>query len=303
VDNDPPFNSGGYRSMPQRLVVFCLVALLSLAPISANCQEPPTPTARPAETPSASAPVAKAAEPSSNSGLVLQDGTPIKLRIGRTISSADAHTGDSVDFEVLEEVKVGDLVVVPKGGTAIATVTEAQPKRRMGRGGKLNVNIDYVRMVDGDKVALRAVKETKGGGHTGAMTGAMVATGIVFFPAAPLFLFMHGKDITVPKGTEITAYVNGDVKINPAKLQPPSQNAASTVSATAALSKVQISSQPAGADIEVDGSFVGNTPSVLSLAPGDHVITIKKSGYKDWERKMKLTAGDINLAPELEKAE
>ncbi len=45
----------------------------------------------------------------------------------------------------------------------------------------------------------------------------MVATGIVFFPAAPLFQFMHGKDITIPKGTEITAYVNGDMNLDPGK--------------------------------------------------------------------------------------
>ncbi len=48
-------------------------------------------------------------------------------------------------------------------------------------------------------------------------TGAMVATGIVFLPAAPLFLFMHGKDITIPKGTEITAYVSGDMNLDPGK--------------------------------------------------------------------------------------
>lgn len=86
---------------------------------------------------------------------------------------------------MLNEIKVGNVVVIARGATALGTVTEAQAKRRMARGGKLNVNIDYVRLVDNEKAALRAVKETKGGGHTGAMTGAMVATGIVFFPAAP----------------------------------------------------------------------------------------------------------------------
>ncbi len=87
----------------------------------------------------------------------------------------------------------------------------------MARGGKLDLNIDYVRLVNGDKVTLRAVKEVKGGGHTGAMTGGMVATAIVFFPAAPFFLFMHGKDVTIPKGIEITAYVDGDIKLDRAK--------------------------------------------------------------------------------------
>jgi hypothetical protein len=134
----------------------------------------------------------------------LEDGTPVKLRINRTISSADAHVNETIDFEVLEEVKVHDAIVIPRGGMAWGTVTEVQPKRRMGRAGKLNINIDNVRLISAEKVALRAVKDLKGGGHQGAITGAMVATSIVFFPAAPLFLLVHGKDITIPKGTENT---------------------------------------------------------------------------------------------------
>lgn len=70
--------------------------------------------------------------------------------------------------------------MIARGGTAIGTITEAEQKKRMARGGKLGLNIDYVRLVNGEKVALRAVKAGKGGGHTGAMTGAMVATAVVF---------------------------------------------------------------------------------------------------------------------------
>jgi hypothetical protein len=150
----------------------------------------------------------------------LEDATPVRMRINRTVSSADAQVNDTVDFEVLDDVKVKDLVVIPRGGMAWGTVTEAQPKRRMGRGGKLNINIDNVKLVSGEKVALRAIKDVKGGGHQGAITGAMVATSIVFFPAAPLFLLVHGKDITIPKGTEITAYINGDIPLDQAKFRP-----------------------------------------------------------------------------------
>jgi hypothetical protein len=148
---------------------------------------------------------------------VLHDSTPVRMRLGRTVSSQDAHVGDTVDFEVLDDVKVTDVVVVARGATAIATVTEAKPKGRMGKAGKLGINIDYVRLTNGDKAALRAIKDVEGGSHTGAMTGAIVATAIVFFPAAPLFLFMHGKEITIPKGTEITAYVNGEIGLDRAK--------------------------------------------------------------------------------------
>ena len=173
----------------------------------------------PPKTDNASAQAASPAKPVVREPLAfgLEDATPVRMRINRTISSADAQLNETIDFEILDDIKVKDLVVIPRGGMAWGTVTEAQPKRRMGRTGKLNINIDNVKLASGEKVALRAIKNTQGGGHQGAITGAMVATSIVFFPAAPLFLLVHGKDITIPKGTEITAYINGDIPLDPAK--------------------------------------------------------------------------------------
>jgi hypothetical protein len=245
-------------------------------------------------------------------GFVLEDGTPVKIRINRTISSGDAHVGDTVDFEVLQDISVNGTLVIAKGGLAYATVTEAQAKRRMARGGKLDINIDYVKLLSSERAALRAVKEVKGGGHTGAMTGGIVATSLVFFPAAPFFLFMHGKDISIPKGTEITAYVNGDMKLDIAKFQPAQANpqppqglsAAAGQSANSTSAKIQLESDPPGADIEVDGNFVGNTPSDVQVSEGDHTVTVKKTGFKNWERKLKITAGSsVRLSAELEKAD
>ncbi len=133
------------------------------------------------------------------SALILQDGTPVRLRLARNVSSADSKTGDTVDFEVLEEVRVRDILLIPKGRIAWGTVTEAEHKKRMARGGKLDMTIDSVRLVDGEKAALRAVKEAKGGGHTGGMTAGIVATGLIVWPAAPFFLFMHGKTLPFRK--------------------------------------------------------------------------------------------------------
>ena len=73
--------------------------------------------------------------------------------------------------------------------------------------------------------------------------------------------------------------------------------------AAASTSKLSISSVPDGADIEVDGNFSGNTPSDLEVPAGEHSITVKKPGYKNWERKMKVVAGSsIRLNAEMEKA-
>jgi len=294
-----------------------LSVLLAFVPLSAFGQANTMPeTAAPAaQQPSVQAPAPSAQPPSpsqtganytSAKGFVLEDGTPVKLRINRNVSSADAHVGDTVDFEVLEDVSVNGTLVIPKGGLAFATVTEAQPKRRMARGGKLDINIDYVKLVSSEHAALRAVKDMSGGGHTGAMVGGMVATSIVFFPAAPFFLFMHGKDISIPKGTEITAYVNGDMKLEIAKFEPnpPAQQMAATAEPSGNLTsaKIQLESDPSGADIELDGTFVGNTPSDVQVAEGDHTVTVKKAGFKDWERKMKISAGSrVHLNAELEK--
>lgn len=234
----------------------------------------------------------------------LPEDTPVRLKLSRTMSSHDAKVDEKVDFEVLEDVKVGDVVVIQHGGLAIATVTEAKPKGRMGKAGKLNMNIDYVQLVSGEKVALRATKGGKGGSHTGAMTGAIVATSIVFFPAAPFFLFMHGKDITIPKGTEITAYVAGDTPLDQSRFGSTANvTAVAPVNpTTSSASAVTIKSVPDGGEISVDDKFIGTTPSTIQLAPGEHKISVSKSGFKTWERVVTINAnGSINLNAELEK--
>jgi hypothetical protein len=194
------------------VVVFSLIISSSALPQQAQQTTVPVdPKTAPVQSPS------KAPKPPLTFGL--SEDTPVRIKLARTMTSKDARVDDRVDFEVLEDVKIGDVIVIERGAMAIATVTEAHPKRRMGRAGKLHMNIDYVRLSSGEKVPLRAVKGGSGGNHIAAMTGAMVATGIVFFPAAPLFLFMHGKDITFPKGTEITAYVAADTPLDPAKFR------------------------------------------------------------------------------------
>lgn len=140
------------------------------------------------------------------------------------------------------------------------------------------------------------------------MTGAIVASSILFFPAAPFFLFMKGKEVKIPKGTEITAYVNGDTILDRKKFiadydSSRSDDALPRTEKTE-VSKISIRSTPEGADVYIDGKFIGNTPSILNLSSGDHVITIKHSGYKDWERTISASpGGEINVNANLEEIE
>ena len=196
-----------------------LIASLIAAPVAPTAMETQseqaTESQKAAENkdqpPSTPAPTRKAA-PTFTFGL--EDGTPVKLKLLRDLSSATDSTGDKVDLEVTEDVLIQDKNVIPKGGIAWGTIVVAEHKRRLGRAGKLDVRIDEVRLADGEKVPLSAVRNAQGKGRQGQMTGALIASGILFFPAAPLFLFIHGKDITIPKGTEVTAYINGDTPLD-----------------------------------------------------------------------------------------
>jgi PEGA domain len=68
------------------------------------------------------------------------------------------------------------------------------------------------------------------------------------------------------------------------------------------FSSVTIKSIPFGAEISVDGKFVGNTPSTLRLKSGDHKISVKQAGYVLWERTISLSAGgNITVNATLEK--
>jgi len=64
--------------------------------------------------------------------------------------------------------------------------------------------------------------------------------------------------------------------------------------------KLSIASNPAGAEIEIDGAFMGNAPAVLELEPGDHTVTLRKTGYRVWRRKMRISGGQARLNPALE---
>lgn len=66
------------------------------------------------------------------------------------------------------------------------------------------------------------------------------------------------------------------------------------------ITKVAINSQPEGADIEVDGNYVGSTPSTLPMTPGRHKIVVRKRGFQDWERQIQFMGGETQVQADLE---
>ena len=63
---------------------------------------------------------------------------------------------------------------------------------------------------------------------------------------------------------------------------------------------VEFWSRPSGADVEVDGEYVGSTYSTIALSPGEHTITIRKQDFSTWQRTIRVTAGNVRVAAYLE---
>lgn len=104
----------------------------------------------------------------------------------------------------------------------------------------------------------------------------------------------HGNEILADKAKALAAQT--------APIAQPVQVAAvaPTPAPVAAQASVSIDSSPAGADIEIDGAFVGDTPSSVNLPPGSHDIAVKKKGFADWSKKLNVTGGSIHLNAELQ---
>ena len=55
--------------------------------------------------------------------------------------------------------------------------------------------------------------------------------------------------------------------------------------------KCNFSSTPAGAEITVDGKFLGSTPSEIPLSAGTHVVIFSMPGFAQWKRELTVLPG------------
>jgi len=174
------------------------------------------------QNPSAPPPASTAIEPApaqqDQGPPILHDGIPIKLELMAKLDSHTAKTNDALQFQVVNDVIVEGVRVLRRGTVVTGTVTDASSSKNMGRAGRVSFTIGDIKLQDGAMVAVRAFNRSKGENRTGDMIVAMASVPVV---AAPFFLLMHGDNTVFPKGTEITAFVNGDVKLTPVSFAPP----------------------------------------------------------------------------------
>lgn len=185
---------------PRNLHVF-LLAFALLVPIATAAQVTPATSAAPQV-----------------GGAVTQDlpgGTPISVSLGESLSSANATVGETVPIVSVSEVDINGYIVIPKGAEGQATVTTADRAGGNGHGGKLAINLDWIRSADGGKIALSSTDHaTENGDQKGAASTATIATYLLL---GPLGLFAHnfvrGKDVTLGTDKVYSVFVDHEVHV------------------------------------------------------------------------------------------
>jgi hypothetical protein len=114
-------------------------------------------------------------------------------------------------------------------------------------------------------------------------------------------LLWKGQDVNINRGVTFDVFTDTNHAIaaataaagiapGPVAPPPPAIAAGAVASLPAASATLSITSPSSSAEIEVDGVFVGNTPTTLQVANGQHRIVVK-SGTKFWQRTLQVSSG------------
>lgn len=136
---------------------------------------------------------------------VLRQGTPVALKTLAPLSSRRARQGQRFDLEVMDEVRVDGMLVIPRGAHGVGEVSRVVTKGMMGKAGKIEVRVLFVE-VGGSRIRLDGTASDK---------GASGAAPVVL--AAPLIgvsaAFFTGKSAVLPAGSSIQGFVFADLPL------------------------------------------------------------------------------------------
>ena len=154
--------------------------------------------------------------PAAPSNARLTEGEEVNFALDDALSSATSAEGDKFSITTTSPLKLADGTVIPAGYHGRGEVSSVEKRGMMGKAGQLSVRLEYV-MIGDTKVPLRASKSQEGKSN-------QTTTIVLSLLVTPLFLLMHGKDATIPKGQAIVGYVDTNVEVATPVAPPPVRN-------------------------------------------------------------------------------
>ncbi len=235
------------------------------------------------------------AAPSWAAQIRVREGQRVRLRLRNVLTTENVQKDDTIDFDVVDDVIVLNHLVIAKGSRAAGKVVKIKGAgKKRAKDASVIFEFVSVRAVDNQEIPLRA-----------ELTKSKKKESSQVEEDAPIPGYTE-RVVGAEKGKEYSAFVDSStivaapevpltaaapVQAAPAQAAPQPVAAAVPASATTLgvapePAAVEFSSNPTGADILLDGNFVGNTPSTLRVIPGRHTVEVRLSGYRTWTRTM-----------------
>jgi hypothetical protein len=158
--------------------------------------------------------------------LTLPANSPITLVVAKEVNSSTNDAGELISLTVLNDVKIGDTVVIPRGTPAAAEITWRTGKGAFGKSGKLEFAMRYIDL-GGQHIPITGEYRQEGEGNT-------IATGVGIIAVGVFAGFITGKRARVPMGRELMSALAQPVSFTAdGRLDPSFDGAAAMAAAEA----------------------------------------------------------------------
>lgn len=144
-----------------------------------------------------------------NTDGVLHSGTKLRLATTAQIDSKTAQVGDTFLLRLEQDITAGGKVVIPKGTTVEALITQADPAGHVGVAGDIAFSVQPL-VLNGISIPLTGGETLEGENH---MQRAAGMTLIPIFGAAALL--QHGEQAVIKPGMPLNAVVAADTPLTP----------------------------------------------------------------------------------------
>ncbi len=115
-----------------------------------------------------------------------------------TTKGGRIEEGHTFRLTVVQDVMVGNYVVIPKGTPAVGQVTWLTGKGAFGKSGKMEIELRSVDL-NGRRIPVSGKYRQEGEGNTVATVGGVILAGV--FAG-----FITGKSARIPQGRELKAF-------------------------------------------------------------------------------------------------
>ena len=141
--------------------------------------------------------------------------TLVKVKLTQELQSKTTRAGDKVSFQAVDNLYVGNTLVIPKGAIGYGVIEKVEQAQNFGRDAKIKVDFQRLVGMDGTSVHVYLGELAKEATQSEAKAAGATVAGLVLF--GPLGIvsgaFVHGKELTIPAGTTLYVQVKDDIEL------------------------------------------------------------------------------------------